>query len=328
MRTYYDAHYIAAFMRNPVIATLELDYGWRPRGGDPRWTFGHLRAWAEVELRRRAATGEPRDAALCAVIDTMLNGTGWAGNAYAELERTAPATRYVMQPDVLIQAIVAYADYAYEELVREASSAKYSAHLEVPWQVLWQPHEAQRPRWLAGRFDIVSTGTDSAGRTVTRVWELKSTSKAVDSTLLRQYANSWQSRLYSYAVHAHAMNASVLFSIWSIGGKASGYMPRFVPATEFLYGVDAQAETQAALANVFAQIACWERQDFEWAETFGQPGAMPLPWQTTPAAAWGDVWEELFALHPRERPAFVAERFERRKPWDPVAWPEETVACT
>ena len=313
MRTYYDAYYLSSWLEDPVKATLQLDYGWRPKVDDPRWTYGHLRAEAQISLIRCAIANVDLDDALHAVIGKLMNESA----LYRRLELTAPLTRYVMQPEALITSIVAWADWAYDSW-RERIDSGAKVDVERKWQKPWQWGGAERPRMvLCGSFDVVIGYGSGVDTNVDTVLELKATSGAVDEELLRRYRNSVQSRLYQMALVG--TGAEIEYDIWSVGSKRSGYAPRFYPPTPHRPTEPQLVETWELLRATADQLLTWQSQDMTWASEFPR---LPVPWRGD-GRKYGDIWQQLWSLPYPEREDFVEQHFERRLPWDPMVGPQD-----
>lgn len=287
-RTYLSPSYIDDFLRDPLVATVKWNLGWRPK--EPldalsRMAFGRLRERAELLFRRGWEVGT--------VTSAIIDDTD-----YRLLCDSAPPTRFAMQPQALLDAIRAFGRTAPDRFSGEVVE-EYQPRTETPIP--------ETDRVLVCKGDLWVRETDGA-----RVWvELKATSSNRGVEMIEAYRQSVQGRLYALVADGYGM--PVRYNVWDVGPDRTAFRPfEFHEDTELL------EETRSALFWFARLLDRWESQAGLWTPSWEDGDEPPTCYAPVlPSPGRKGHWRNLFALPAGPaRYAYLVENFEYSEPRD------------
>lgn len=296
-RIHISPSFIDDFLRDPLVATIKWNFGWRPvepPASVARMAFGRLRERAEVLFRQGLAAVE--------VIDAITN----KDPDYRLLCDNAPPTRFPMQPLALLDAILAYGRTCPDRFEGEAVE-QYQPRVETP---------TGTTRVLVCKGDMWLQSNRIGDHK--RCWvELKATSSGRGVEMIETYRQSVQGRLYALA--AARQNMPVRYDVWDVQTDRTAFR-----TFTFSEHDDLLRETKRALNLFGEQLGFWEQQVAGWRNLwptgpFGPEYCPDLPCAAPvlPAPGRKGHWRNLFALPPGpERLSYLAANFEYSEPRD------------
>ena len=297
-RTHISPSFIDDFLRDPLVATIKWNFGWRPvepPASVARMAFGRLRERAEVLFRQGLTAVE--------VIDAVTNKDA---EDYLLLCNNAPPTRFAMQPLALLDAILAYGRTCPDRFEGEAVE-QYQPRVET---------HTGTTRVLVCKGDMWLQSNRIGD--YKRCWvELKATSSGRGVEMIETYRQSVQGRLY--ALVAAKQNMPVRYDVWDVQSDRTAFRTFMFSEHDALL-----RETERALNLFCGQLGFWEQQVASWRNLwptgpFGPEYCPDLPCAAPvlPAPGRKGHWRNLFALpHGPERAAYLADNFEYSEPRD------------
>lgn len=284
-RTSLSPSYIDDFLRDPLVATVKWNLGWRPKedgASVARMAFGRLREWAEVLLRNEPIVGW---------VVSRVTGS----EDYKLLCDNAPPTRFAMQPTALLDAVVAYGRTAPDRFRGETIERV-------------QPRE-ETPLLGTGRVLVCKGDLWTRHRDGTLTWdECKATSSGRGVEMTDAYRQSVQGRLY--ALTADRNDMPVRYLVWDVGSDRTAFRTFTFREPKALLD-----ETLDGLYRFGEQLGFWEEQATSWLPSWAEGGPCRAP--VLPSPGRRGHWRNLFALPAGPaRAAYLADNFEYNPPRD------------
>lgn len=295
--SHVDPTMISAYLRDPAVFVLQYILGWKAKHDDCRWHFGHLRQSAELMLIQHHSKGTPKDEALELTLRALIDDPRFTRMAMLYREQ-----RWVMGPDQLIAACVAWCDTHWDSLHAFAAEA-------IESQFSYEIYSGQ----------YVCCNLDAIGRNALAdpiVVECKSTSSGCDQQKIATYRYGVQGRTYTWA--ARMMNIDqVRYAIWEVARDPLNYKFHVMPIVEddeMIY------EWGVTLSGIVRHMEAYVDTCWWWAEPIvvDNDWSHPIPWNVEAPLRRGNAWYSLLTAPASERGTSLSRNFEKQPPWNPM----------